>query len=213
VSAEAVRAALQASLRACQDHEVELGELDSVAGDGDHGSGMVRGFSAACEAVVSADGTAGAAINSAGAAFADAAGGASGALWGLLLQTVGRDLDGADVTPDQLVAALRHGASELGRIGKAGVGDKTLLDTLIPFVDALDRRLAPGVPLASAWGDALAVARDATEATATMVARRGRAAALGQRGLGTMDPGARSLFIVLEATGDVIADATREIES
>jgi dihydroxyacetone kinase len=109
-----------------------------------------------------------------------------------------------------VVAALRSGGVQIGQLGKSQPGDKTLLDTLVPFLDALDGRVSRGMSLSQAWTDALAVAREATEATSLMVAKRGRSAVLGERSLGTVDPGARSLLLVLEAVASVIADiATR----
>jgi dihydroxyacetone kinase len=210
MSAIAVHAVLLASLETCKDHEVEIGQLDAVAGDGDHGSGMVRGFTAACSATADLNGSTAGSITAAGYAFADAAGGASGALWGVFLRGIGRELGDGDVTPSRVVAALRSGGVQIGQLGKSQPGDKTLLDTLVPFLDALDGRVSRGMSLSQAWTDALAVAREATEATSLMVAKRGRSAVLGERSLGTVDPGARSLLLVLEAVASVIADiATR----
>jgi len=210
MSAAAVHTALVACLETCQRHEEELGELDAVAGDGDHGSGMVRGFTAACSATAGLEGPASASITAGGYAFADAAGGASGALWGVLLQTVGRNLAGETVTPSQVIDAMRSGEGQLERLGKSQPGDKTLLDTLVPFLDALGACVAAGMSLSAAWNAALDTAREATEATSRMIARRGRAAVLGERGLGTVDPGARSLLLVLEAVGPVIANCETE---
>lgn len=193
-----------ACLDVCRDHEAELGRLDAVAGDGDHGAGMVRGFTAAYAATDGFAGAAPASITAAGSAFADAAGGASGALWGVFLQTIGRSLEEGAVTPSGVVAAIRDGEAALERLGKSLPGDKTLLDTLVPFLDALDVRVCEGARLSEAWADSLATAREATEATSRMVARRGRSAVLGERSLGTVDPGARSLLYVLEAALPVI---------
>ncbi len=204
MSADAVRAAMLDCLDRCRDHEAELGRLDAVAGDGDHGAGMVRGFTAACSATDGFEGAAPASITAAGSAFADAAGGASGALWGVFLQTIGRSLEGGALTPSRVVAAIRDGEAQLERLGKSHPGDKTLLDTLVPFLDALDARVCGGARLSEAWAGSLATAREATEATSRMVARRGRSAVLGERSLGTVDPGALSLLYVLEAVLPVI---------
>jgi dihydroxyacetone kinase len=208
MSGEAVQVAFVACLEACADHEDELGLLDSVAGDGDHGSGMVRGFTAACAAL--APGGMAESITAAGDAFGDAAGGASGALWGVFLRTVGQALGEKEPTAGAVAAALRRGEERLERLGKSQPGDKTLLDTLVPFLDALDDAIATGDSLTKAWSAALSVARKATAATSKMTAKRGRAAVLGDRSLGTVDPGARSLLLVLEAVAPVIADNERQ---
>jgi dihydroxyacetone kinase len=204
MTTDAVRDAFALSLGACRGNEAELGRLDAVAGDGDHGSGMVRGFTAACASITGLEDAA-SSIKTAGFAFADAAGGASGALWGAFIQTVGRALGEGAITAVRVAAALRSGQAQIERIGKSQRGDKTLLDTLGPFLDALDTQLSGGATLSQSWAEALVVAREATEATAKMVARRGRSAVLGDRSLGTVDPGARSMLYVLEAVLPVIA--------
>lgn len=206
MSVEAVRLAFMACLAACQRHEKELGQLDSAAGDGDHGAGMVRGFAAACAAASGSHESVGTCVSSAGEAFADAAGGASGALWGVFLQTVGGCAGSDPLTPAAVASALRTGETRLERLGKSRPGDKTLLDTLVPFLDALDLHISVGGTLAAAWAAALPVAREATEATSGMVARRGRSAVLGERSLGVVDPGARSLLLVLEAVAPILAE-------
>ena len=212
MSSDAVHAAMLAALGTCREHEAELGQLDAVAGDGDHGSGMVRGFTAASSATGELSGPAASSITAAGEAFADAAGGASGALWGVFLQGVGHELEGANITPAAVVAALRKGEARVERLGKSQPGDKTLLDTMVPFLVALDGSVSSGMSLSAAWMDALVVARKATEATASMVARRGRSAVLGERSLGTIDSGARSLLLVLESVAAVIAENETEPE-
>jgi dihydroxyacetone kinase len=171
---------------------------------------MVRGFTAACSATAGLDDSAAGAIKAAGYAFADAAGGASGALWGAFLQRVGGELAEGEITGTKLLGALRSGEARLEALGKSQLGDKTLLDTLVPFLDALERNLADGQLLAAAWSNALEVARVATAATSNMIPKRGRSAALGERSLGTVDPGARSLLLVMEAVLPVIAESESE---
>ncbi len=207
MSTAAVNTALAASLRTCQDHEAELGQLDAVAGDGDHGSGIVRGFTAAVAASADATESAAGSVIAAGHAFGDAAGGASGALWGVFLQTIGKELSDGELTAEQVVAALGKAEAQLERLGKSRPGDKTMLDTLVPFIASLDACVSKGMSLTASWKEALVVARQATEATANMIAKRGRSAVLGERSLGTVDPGARSLLLVLEAVAPVIAES------
>jgi dihydroxyacetone kinase len=210
VTAGGVHAALVAALEACELHAEELGQLDSVAGDGDHGSGMVRGFKAASSVTAELACSSGEAIVIAGTAFADAAGGASGALWGVLLRSVGTSLGTGEVTSQSIATALRAGENQVARVGKAQLGDKTLLDTLTPFLDHLDTSLVAGTGLRGAWAAALQVAREATEGTAKMVAKKGRSSVLGDRSLGTVDPGARSLLLVLEAVVNLLPDVGPE---
>lgn len=199
---------LALALETIAAHEDELGRLDAAAGDGDHGATMVRGLRAAVAAAGKTSGGAGQLLAEAGTTFADAAGGASGALVGALLSTTGRTLgDGPYDTP-AVTAALQAGAKMVMRLGKAQPGDKTLLDALQPFVDALAAQ-PPDQPLAAAWMAALPAAHQGAEATSAMVAKRGRSAKLGERSLGHPDPGATSLVYLLQAMGDVLAQQNR----
>jgi dihydroxyacetone kinase len=203
VASMVVQRWLALALETIAAHEDELGRLDAAAGDGDHGTTMVRGLRAAVAAADKADGSAGQLLAEAGAAFADAAGGASGALVGALLSTTGRTLGDGPYDAPAVVKALQAGLSMVMRLGKAHPGDKTLIDALQPFVDALAAQ-PPDQPLAAAWMSALPAAHQGAEATSAMVARRGRSAKLGERSLGHPDPGAISIVYLLQATGDVL---------
>jgi dihydroxyacetone kinase len=195
---------LDESLSALLAHEAELGRLDAVAGDGDHGIGMVRGMRAAVAAA--GDGPPGATLAAAGAAFADAAGGASGALVGTLLETTGRTLQdaGEPVGARAVGSSLAAGLAALQALGGAQPGDKTMVDTLHPFVAALNGAAEAGAPLPRAWSEGVAAARAGAESTHAMASRRGRAARVGTRGDGSHDPGAMSVLLCLEAAGTVI---------
>lgn len=206
VAATVVRRWLALALESITAHEEELGRLDAAAGDGDHGATMVRGLRAAHAAVDATAESAGDLLMSAGVAFADAAGGASGALVGALLTTTGRTLDNGPYDRAAVTSALQAGLTMVMRLGKAQPGDKTLIDALGPFVDALAVQPADST-LAEAWRAALPFAVAGADATRAMVARRGRAARLGARSLGHPDPGARSMTYLLQAASAVLAAA------
>mgnify|MGYP001199926753 CR=1 FL=1 len=197
-----VRRWLAYALESMVVHEQELGRLDAVAGDGDHGATMVRGLRAAHTAAKEANGSAGDLLVAAGAAFADAGGGASGALLGALITTVGRALSDGPYNLTTTTTALQAGLATVTRLGKAQPGDKTLIDALQPFVDALAGQPAD-TPLIVAWRTALPAAEAGVAATQTMVAKRGRAAKLGERSFGHPDPGAVSLTYLLQAMSTV----------
>jgi len=187
-----------------REREQELGRLDAAAGDGDHGATMVRGLAAAVAAVMArgdadGQGSAGELLVCAGDAFADAAGGASGALVGALFCTVGRRLASEGASPAAVSGALQAGAAAVAKMGKAAPGDKTLLDALAPFVQGFSAAVEQGEDVAGAWRAALPAAVEGAAATAGMAARRGRAARLGERSLGHVDPGAQSVVYLLEA--------------
>ena len=193
---------LDAALAAILEKEQELARLDSVAGDGDHGAGMARGFRAA--AAVDREGSAGDVLARAGAAFSDAAGGASGALVGMFIMMVGNGLQGGTVDAAKLHAALLIGVNAISKLGKAQVGDKTMLDTLVPFVTAFGEAVQQGASIDRAWQESLAAAEDGKESTRDMIARRGRSSVLKERSLGHLDPGAASMAYVLVAVNEVL---------
>jgi dihydroxyacetone kinase len=208
-AAATVRQVLAAMTEVVVENEDRLGRIDAVAGDGDHGMGMVRGMRAATAAAeATTDCGTGAVLRAAGDAFGDRAGGTSGILWGILLGAVGMSLgDTEPVTAERLAAAVRHGADTVQRVGKARVGDKTLLDALVPFTEAFEEAVAAGRPLAKAWAGAAERAVQGADATVDLVARVGRARPLAERSLGTPDPGAVSMGLVLTAAGRVLTQA------
>ena len=187
--------------------EAALGALDAVAGDGDHGRGMVRGSQAALQAAEAAqtrDADCGEILIAAGRNWAAQAGGTSGVLWGAGLEAVGGRLSGLPViTPDELCAGMRDAYAAIARLGHAERGDKTMLDALGPFNDELEASIRDGRPLAQAWGSAAIRARIAAEQTATMRPKVGRARPLAERSVGSPDPGAVSLAICLAAVEEV----------
>lgn len=207
-----VRSGLAAALDSIIAMEAELGRLDAAAGDGDHGAAVVRGLRAAVAAVESlGQGTPAAGLlDAAGSAYGDAAGGASGALYGLCLSTVGQSLDRESCAPEQVARALRAGCDAVCRFGRTKPGDKTLVDALDPFITQLDAALAAGDALPAAWQAALAAAEEGAQATAQMVAKRGRSSRLGERSLGHPDPGAVSTLAILQAFGAALDQLERE---
>lgn len=200
--------ALRAASRAIDQWADELGRLDAVAGDGDHGLGMQRGAGAGAEAAekaMAAEAGAGTVLDRAGAAWADHAGGTSGALWGLALRALGAAV-GDDSPPraTTIVAGVRDAQHAIMRTGKAGPGDKTLLDTLVPFADALENAVRGGDRLAEAWDAASRVADSAAADTAALVPRVGRARPHADKSVGTPDPGAVSMAVVIGAVRQVL---------
>jgi dihydroxyacetone kinase len=179
----------------------ELGRLDAVAGDGDHGIGMRRGSVAAARAAaetVAAQAGARTTLIAAADAWASAAGGTSGALWGIGLRTVGEGLsDTGEVTPGQLADGVRAARDAIAAAGSVSVGDKTMLDALDPFAGVLAEGVAAG--LTGAWNKAAEAARTAADRTDRLVPRTGRARTHAERSVGTRDPGAVSFAIVVAA--------------
>ncbi len=205
--AVAALAAMDARMRV---EEEELARIDAIAGDGDHGRGMVRGVSNALEAAHEAAGAGGgvrSVLGAAGEAWAGRAGGTSGVLWGRALQAFGEvlgdDTDRIDAT--LVVAGARAFLDSMLTLGKAHVGDKTMLDALVPFVDGLEQEVAAGRSLTEAWGDAARVAVQAAADTAALSPKVGRARPLAERSVGTPDAGATSLAMCVMEVGTVLA--------
>ncbi|WP_394225395.1 dihydroxyacetone kinase family protein [Paracoccus marcusii] len=195
--------------RALAEAEAELGRIDAIAGDGDHGQGMARGSAAAAVAArdAAAQGAgAGTVLSLAGDAWADRAGGTSGALWGVALRAWGQALGDTDV-PDaaRVAAGARAGIDAVTRLGGARPGDKTLVDAFAPFVDTLQGQVAQGAALATAWEAAASAATVAADATAGLTPRLGRARPLAERSIGHPDAGAISLALCARVVARALA--------
>jgi dihydroxyacetone kinase len=188
-----------------------LGQLDAVAGDGDHGIGMRTGAAAAwlkARQLHLRGAGAGTVLCGAAAAWNRSAGGTSGGLWAALLNAVGTAMGDSEYpTADTVAAGVAKGLADIRAIGKADVGDKTLVDALVPFAENLSSAAQAGQPLPTAWEHAAAAAVRAAERTAQLSARAGRARTHGESSRGTPDPGAVSLGIV----ASVIADELKKI--
>ncbi|MFC3450701.1 dihydroxyacetone kinase family protein [Amycolatopsis speibonae] len=199
--------ALTAALRDVEANEAELGRLDAVAADGDHGLGMTRGMRAAVAAARRDEASPSSALLAAGTAFADAAGGASGALYGVLLAETGAGLQGRsgdEVSTDVLADAVDGAVTAFVELGKAEPGEKTMLDAIEPFRLALREQAAAGADVPQAWQKAAQVAVSAAEATADLLPAKGRAARLAERSKGHPDPGATSFALLVTAVGQVL---------
>lgn len=202
--AQKIVAVLERFRQVCADNEGELGRLDAVAGDGDHGQGMVfgsRGAAGAARTAVDQGAGARTTLLMAGEAWADAAGGTSGALWGAALTSAGGEFSDTEGAGERsVVDAVTAGIDAVLRLGGAEPGDKTMVDAAVPFRDALtdafDTDAGPAIAAAAR------VAHDAAAKTADITARLGRARVLGEKSVGTPDPGALSFALLMTALGE-----------
>jgi D-erythrulose 4-kinase len=206
-----VVAAIEAMADAVAEAEEELGRIDAVAGDGDHGRGMVRGTAAAREAAREAlDGGAGAAsvLAAAGDAWAARAGGTSGVLWGAAVTAFGKRLgDTTAPTAKDVATGVRDGYDALVKLGGAQPGDKTMLDALLPFSQALSDAVGSGRPLDEAWATAAECSEEAAQATADLRPKVGRARPLAERSIGTPDAGAISMALCMRTVARVLSES------
>jgi dihydroxyacetone kinase len=205
-AAEVARRAVTVLYETIEEHKEYLGQIDAIAGDGDHGIGMSRGSKAAAEAAAETEGGVQTVLVAAGAAFGDKAGGTSGILWGLLLDGIGKALGNTEkVTAQRVADAVEKSAIDLQTFSKASLGDKTMLDSLFPFVETLKSEVGGGASLGDAWRTAAEACVAAAEATASLTPKIGRARPLAERSIGTPDPGAISLGLIATAIGQVVA--------
>jgi len=185
----------------------ELGALDAVAGDGDHGLGMLRGIRGARQSAIHActrGCSTGEVLMEAGEAWSDHGGGTSGALWGGALLAAGNSIaQASELGATEIAAAFDAALQAVVGLGKAAPGDKTMVDALQPYCLKLRSELQAGVPLDQALQIAAETCLLAAKATAEMLPKLGRARPHGSRSLGHPDPGAMSLaYCLIAATQD-----------
>ena len=201
---------LGAVAEAMHAHEAELGHLDSVAGDGDHGAGMCRGADGALEtARAKLDRHAGVRelLAAASEEWSDRAGGASGALWSAALLAMASSLGNRDsYGAEDLVNAAVAARDAIVALGQAEQGDKTIVDAVFPFVAALEDEVGRDTDLGAALRTAAAAATRAAAATAPLRPRKGRARPLADRSVGTPDPGAVSFALAVTTMADKTAE-------
>jgi dihydroxyacetone kinase-like protein len=183
------------------ENEQYFSELDGVVGDGDFGFSLARGFEKVLEDWDNLDrDTPGGFLRGICSVITSAVGGVSGTIWGTAFLRAAlylgpkTQVERADVVP-----MLRSSIEGIKKRGQADVGDKTLLDSLIPTVDQLEAAFGRGEASKAALADAAAQARKSAEATRGMLAKRGRAAYTGERSIGTLDAGAVAVAVLMEA--------------
>ena len=181
-----------------------LTKLDSAIGDADHGANMSRGFRAAVEKLSAGPPAEPAAVfKSVGMTLLSKVGGAGGPLYGSFFMKLAEPVGGIEeLGPEQWAAALRAGVDGVRARGKAELGDKTMVDALMPAVEALETAVAEGASLSAALERSAAAAEQGARATVPLVARKGRASYLGERSAGHQDPGATSSHLLLKAAAE-----------
>lgn len=217
VTESVVRAIAQAAVT----NEARFSELDGVVGDGDFGFSLARGFE---KVLAEFDGlersSPGTFLKKVGLIITSRCGGTSGPLWGTAFLRAGASFgERGELCPADVVASLRAAFAGIAQRGGAALGDKTLLDALGPFIDCFEAEVGADAPnaraldhdrLARALDRAVAAAESAADATAGLVAKRGRAAYTGERSRGALDPGAVAIAVLAKAVADALrSDALR----
>ena len=185
------------------ENESMLGDLDAVAGDGDHGAGMTRGSKAAAEAanwLVKEGAGAQTTLAGAGARWSENAGGASGALWGAALIAAGNALgDDKDLDLKSYANAVNSFVKSIQQLGGANVGDKTMIDAQVPFAEVFESSISQGLSFIDSWNRAAISSTSAAKETANLTPKMGRARVLAEKSLGHPDPGATSFSLIVSS--------------
>lgn len=194
-----------------KEEKERLSDLDGAIGDADHGITMALGFSAVTGALAKADleQTPPSEIFAiAASAFLDAVGASTGPLYASAFRSASKSMKAHDALDAEgqvaIIEAMMRGIQERG---KGQRGDKTMLDAWIPAAEAARKALTSGLSGPEMWARILDTAEKGADSTRSMIATRGRAARLGERSLGHVDPGAASAIIILSAMRDSLADA------
>lgn len=181
-------------------HLERLNQLDGQAGDGDHGSTILRGVKAAALAVQAlSQANASQTLTTAGTALRRSAGGASGPLFSSLFLELGKTASPSGLDLAGLQQGLQNAASAVERLGKTAAGDRTLLDALLPAAQSAQQQ----TQLSTALAAAVIAAQGGLEATALMVARRGRAQYVNAGQVQSPDAGAASVVLLLQTLQEV----------
>ncbi len=208
VSYEGVVRWVRAFAGAMSDNKEYLTQLDAAIGDADHGINMDRGMRAALTKLDGVTGDdVGALLKTVGTTLVSTVGGAGGPLYGTLFMQMGMPLAGkSELSLEDWARSLEAGVKGIQALGKAELGDKTMVDALAPARDALKAALDEGASFGDALRRSAAAAEDGMKATIPLVARKGRASYLGERSAGHQDPGATSSYLLMKTAAEAWAD-------
>jgi dihydroxyacetone kinase-like protein len=200
---------IQAYAQVIADNRTYLTELDAAIGDADHGANMDRGFKAVLAKLPSLiEKDIATILKTTGMTLLSSVGGAGGPLFGTLFMQAGQAATGkTELTLADWSAMLDAATTGVTNRGKAAVGDKTMLDALVPAAQALHEALSVNQPLADALRHSAQAAERGLQSTLPMVAHKGRASYLGERSAGHLDPGATSTCLLLKAAADTWGNA------
>lgn len=192
-------------IKTIQDNRDYLSEVDGAIGDGDHGVNMNKGFTICKTKLGDKEHDLTSALDILGKVLLMEIGGSMGPLYGTFFIQMSKASKGKEeicknVFGDMLTAALEG----IQAISKAKVGDKSLMDCLVPAIDAYKKALAEGKSFADALKDLKEAAEKGKESTRDMVAKIGRASRLGERSRGILDAGATSCNLILQSMADTI---------
>lgn len=190
---------LLAMAKVLEENKEYLTDLDNVIGDGDHGINMARGFSEVekqADALMEKD--IGTILKTVGMTLVSKVGGSSGPLYGTAFMKAGMTIGAKDeIDINDFLKGLETGIEGVKARGRSTTGEKTMLDAMVPALDAMKEKQAAGADVAEILNAGVAAAEEGVEATKPLVATKGRASYLGERSIGHQDPGATSFTLML----------------
>lgn len=182
------------------ENRAYLSEIDGKIGDGDHGVNMAKGFGMAADRIRGNDMSLATAFDTLGTVLMTEIGGSMGPLYGVMFTQFAETIEKSSAIDARTFSAmLSNGLDGIQSIGSAKVGDKTLLDTLVPAIKAFDAANADGKPFPEALDALVVAAEKGRDSTRDLVAKIGRASRLGERSVGVLDAGATSCALILKA--------------
>ncbi len=199
-AASAGAAVVDDLVRTIRDNAAGLSDIDGAIGDGDHGINMSKGFTLAAERLAGAPYDLATGLSTLGTVLLTEIGGAMGPLYGTFFREMAKPAKGQERIDGPLFQMMLQRATDaVVALGGAHLGDKTLLDTLAPALEALKSARASGKPFAEALAAMGEAAEQGKESTRDMVAKMGRASRLGERSRGVLDAGAASCALILRS--------------
>lgn len=206
VNQEQVLKIMQVMIYKIKEEKNFLSELDNVIGDGDHGINMARGFNEVEKKLPTLrENDIGAILKTVGMTLVSTVGGASGPLYGTAFMKAGSTLAGkAQIDIYDFCDALKSAIDGVMLRGKSTIGEKTMLDAMVPALKAIIKQLEESNDANKAMEAGVGAAKEGIEYTKTIIATKGRASYLGERSIGHQDPGATSFTILLEAIASTI---------
>jgi phosphoenolpyruvate---glycerone phosphotransferase subunit DhaL len=199
---------VQTIAKSVLENEQYFSELDGVVGDGDFGYSIARGFEKVLQEWDNLDHSLpGNFLKKVASTIMASVGGVSGSIWGTSFLRAGVSLGTkTEIERADVIAMFRAAIEGIKKRGNTDLGDKTLLDALVPAVDQLEKAFNEGKITETALEEAAVVARENAEATRPMIAKKGRAAYTGERSIGTLDAGAVAMAVLFEAVSKAWKD-------
>ncbi|HAA33579.1 MAG TPA: dihydroxyacetone kinase subunit L [Cyanobacteria bacterium UBA8553] len=198
---------LQAVAVVLEQNKDYLTELDAAIGDADHGINMNRGFQKVVSQLPSvADKDIGTILKTVSMTLISSVGGASGPLYGTMFLRSSTAITGkSELTDEDMVALLQAFVDGIIQRGKANLGDKTMLDALSPASETFKQAVADGASTQEALQQAVSAAQEGMKNTIPLVAKKGRASYLGDRSMNHQDPGATSVYLILNTLLETVS--------